>query len=86
MFNTFTEAVESLQYRLDESDAVLVNPESDRHHWMRYVYSKGPVNYGQTLRADLEIAKLKGKPTRKWFHVSIYRMDSGRYEVTSYIL
>ncbi len=45
-----------------------------------------PLNYGQTRTADIELLSLKGKPTRKYFHVVLWRLDSGRYELTTYIL
>jgi len=44
-----------------------------------------PVHYGQTLQDNRELSSLKGKNTRKYAHASIYRMDCGRYELTSYI-
>jgi hypothetical protein len=49
-------------------------------------YSTGGVPYGTTREAHLPIEFLKSKATKKHFHVSIYRMDSGRYELTCYIL
>lgn len=49
-------------------------------------FSNGGVSYGETRNGDVEIESLKGKGTRKWFHVVIYRMDSGTYELTCYIL
>jgi hypothetical protein len=44
-----------------------------------------PVPYGQTLQDHRELSFLKAKRTKKWAHASIYRMDCGRYELTSYI-
>lgn len=46
----------------------------------------GGVSYGQTVSKSFELVTLKGKATKKWAHISLYRMDSGRYELTSYIL
>lgn len=41
----------------------------------------------ETVRTgDFKLTTLKGIPTRKFFHVSIYRVSSGRYELTTYIL
>lgn len=54
--------------------------------WVESFWQRGPVAYGETRAFNFEIATLKGKPTRKWFHISIYRLDSGRYELTTYIL
>ena len=42
------------------------------------------VAYGQTQRYSKELT-LNGKPQRKGFHVQIYRMDSGNYELNMYI-
>lgn len=44
-----------------------------------------PLNYTSTRAASFEIERLRDKPTRKYFHVSLYRMDSGRYELTTYV-
>lgn len=44
------------------------------------------VPYGTTKEAHAEIETIKGKSTKKWFHVSIYRLESGRYELTIYVL
>lgn len=48
-------------------------------------FSSGMV-YGETKEAHAEIATLKGKPTKKWFHLTVWRDTSGRYEVNAYIL
>lgn len=48
-------------------------------------FESGGVSYGHTVEAHGEIATLKGKATKKWAHVTIYRMDSGRYELTVYV-
>lgn len=53
---------------------------------LREEFATGGVPYGTTREGHVEIEFLKGKKTKKHFHVSIYRMDSGRYELTCYIL
>lgn len=45
-----------------------------------------PMNYGEQRRADFVIAQYKGRPTRKLFHVVIARLDSGTYELITYVL
>ena len=45
-----------------------------------------PVSYGQVRNYNFELGTIKGRPTRKWFHVVITRLDSGRYELVTYIL
>lgn len=49
-------------------------------------FSQG-VPYGETVQGHCVISELKGKPTKKFFHATIYRMsDTGTYELTCYIL
>ncbi len=88
-FDTLTEAVNSLQVALDDSKAELLfsgptTPADD--HWTQDIFKTGHLGYGETRSFNFEIKTIKDKPTRKWFHATFYRMDSGRYEVTSYIL
>lgn len=42
------------------------------------------VNYGDTVKYHLGLIK-DGKVQRKMLHISLYRMDNGKYELTSYI-
>ena len=44
------------------------------------------IGYECTKTGNLTISELKGKPTKKYFHIVIYRLSSGRYELTCYIL
>lgn len=44
------------------------------------------VPYGQTVSKSFELASLKGKATKKFAHFSLYRMESGNYELTNYVL
>lgn len=45
------------------------------------------IKYGETREGHFPIEALKGKATKKAFHVTIYRMDqTGTYELTCYIL
>lgn len=88
-FETLTGVVDGAQVVLDEADAVLLfgtltTPTDD--HWTNQIFKDGHLAYGQTRGYNFEIFTLKGRPTRKWFHISIYRLDSGRYELTTYIL
>lgn len=44
------------------------------------------INYGQYKDGDAAISALKGKATKKWAHLTIWRRESGTYEVNAYIL
>lgn len=50
------------------------------------VFCFGGLAYGENKEAHFPIASLKEKPTRKFGHVTIWRNESGRYEVNFYIL
>lgn len=52
---------------------------------LRALFDQG-IGYGETKQGHCAIAQFKGKPTKKYFHATIYRMDSGTYELTCYIL
>ena len=45
-----------------------------------------PMTYGEVRTADFSIVQLRGRPTKKYFHVVITRLDSGRYELVTYVL
>lgn len=47
-------------------------------------FGTGGVAYGDTKRGSVELLK-EGKEQKKMLHISIYRMDSGTYELTDYI-
>jgi hypothetical protein len=43
------------------------------------------VPYGGTVQYHLPmIVTATGNPAKKWLHISLYRMDSGNYELTHY--
>ena len=54
-----------------------------------YTVNWGSINpehvaYGQTVSYSVELTK-DGTPARKMLQISLYRMESGRYELTNYI-
>ena len=75
-----TKALEAAKIEAFCQGAIIDRNELDE------AYASGGIPYGATREAHLPIEFLKGKNTKKHFHVSIYRMDSGRYELTCYIL
>jgi hypothetical protein len=42
------------------------------------------VSYGTTVKYHIPMLTQRGNPARKWMHIVLYRMDSGRYELTVY--
>lgn len=88
-FDTFSDAVDDVQRRLTEDQIELVfgtinTPKDD--HWTNQIFQTGPLNYENDRSFNFEILTLKGKPTRKWFHIQFHRLSSGRYELTTYTL
>jgi hypothetical protein len=43
-----------------------------------------PVSYGQTKKTSLNLLN-NGKEQKRMLHISLFRMESGRYELTHYI-
>jgi len=65
-------------YELDEDD-------------VHFQFGTGGISYGQAKSANIQLLKngepivgKSGKPLNRAIRVSIYRMDSGRYELTAY--
>ena len=80
-FETLGAAVVAFLNYTTDMRAVLAVSEDSVHSAF-----DGGVSYGQTVSRDFEIATLKGKATKKFAHATLYRMASGRYELTNYIL
>mgnify|MGYP003650346788 FL=1 len=58
---------------------------------MNFQFGTGGISYGQTKSANIALLKdgqpilsKSGKPLNRALRVSIYRMDSGKYELTAY--
>lgn len=83
-FPTLGAAVDEIVERLLRDDIIL---EPSQGNPLQIVSADlGPVNYGCTVSRGYPIALLKGKNTRRYYHVVIYRLDSGNYELTTYTL
>ena len=57
--------------------------DAKSNEWDQHIF--GSVGYGETYRQNFLLDSLRGKGTRKGLLVSIYRLESGRYELTCYI-
>ena len=79
-----SEALDQVETELNDRKVVL-SPEA--RETINRTYGFGGVKYGEVVKCDVEIESLKGKNTRKWFHIVIERFDhNGRYEVVTYVL
>ena len=79
-FETLASAVDAIFSRAYADRCVFANPDD--------VFSVGRdhLAYEQNRTGDFALTAVKGKATRKYFHANIYRMHSGRYELTTYVL
>ncbi len=67
-----------------EGRQVVIAP--DMRQEAENVFIFGGMSYNETKSANIPIVTLQGKPTKKYAHITIYRAESGRYEVTTYLL
>ena len=81
LFETLAAALDSAFAEFKAKGAVLVDEQN-----MRDKFAIGGLSYGETKEAHGEIAALKGRKTKKYAHLTIYRKESGRYEVVAYVL
>lgn len=77
LFETLSRSLDDVQSYIEEEKIELV--DDFRLDWDH-------ISYNSKAEKHFEIKSLKGKKTRKWLHVNIYRLDSGRYEVNCYCL
>lgn len=77
--DTLWQAIEKAESELSEYRAI------PAENWIES-FQFGGIPYGTHKEAHFALSSYKGKPTKKYGHVTITRMDSGRYEVVVYIL
>jgi hypothetical protein len=80
-FETLSSCVTQVGLELAERHAVPSSPD-----WSCVICDAGPINYGCHRSFDFELAELNMRPTRKYFHATIWRLESGRYELNCYVL
>jgi len=79
-FDTLSQALDAAKLNAEACRAEIAGAD-----WETLMLTFGPVSYGQTVTRLYSLAFLKGKSTRKGLNITIYRMESGRYELTTYI-
>ena len=74
---------ETQQAALDHSDKMATSkgyiPQYPDSLWTEHVA------YGTNVKYCIPLLTSKGNPARKHLHISLYRMDSGRYELTTWL-
>ena len=79
-FETLSAAVDDIVARAAAARMELKNPAE-----IQEVFSSH-IAYETDRSGNFELVRIRGKRTYKWFHAQIYRMHSGRYELTTYVL
>ncbi len=79
-FERLDQAVSAALARAEAQGVVL-----SRAHDFESMLSR-PLAYGEDTSASCAIVTLRGKATRKYFNVQIWRSERGIYELNSYVL
>jgi len=74
--DTLSQALDAICNEMVEMKAIPVD------HW----FNVDHIAYGDHKELNTELSSYRGKPTRKWAHAVIYRLESGRYEWLVYVL
>jgi len=88
-YETLSETLNAVEEFI-EKNRIVVDPsehqpnEADKYG-IREPYMYGGIGYEQHKDAHYKLLQYKGKPTKKYLHISIYRMPTGRYELTNYV-
>lgn len=81
-YESLSKALDAVEQYLAETNSTL-DPEENESVNEPYMY--GGISYETTKEAHYKLSTYKGKKTKKYLHVSIYRTDNGLYELTRYI-
>lgn len=80
-FPTLSDALDAAEHQNKVGSDLILGED------FREAFAFGGVGYGETKQAHVPIESFRGKNTRKWFHVVIYRMSqTGTYELVAYKL
>jgi hypothetical protein len=76
-YPTLSETLDAVQKELPKN----VILEKD----YREEFTYGGISYETSKTVHIPIVSINGKKTKKYFHISIYRLHSGNYELVSYV-
>lgn len=81
-YEMLSKALDAVEQYLAETNSTLDTEENES---VQEPYFYGGISYNTTKDAHYKLATYKGKKTKKYLHVSIYRTENGLYELTRYI-
>lgn len=74
---------ETLWKVFEDIETVLEDNKARSEEFKNYTHFGG-ISYGSTWKHSFELERFQGRFTKKMLHVSVYRSNSGMYELTSY--
>lgn len=74
------QAIEAIEKAAADMQAEFVNT-----FWYEAICSGG-IEYDTDRSVNVELASFRGRATRKYGHITIYRLETGRYEWNFYVL
>ena len=75
-FDTQSAALNFIENEMQKKEIQIQYPDSI---WTEHVA------YETTVRYNIPLKNRTGNDMKKWLHISLYRMESGRYELTWYL-
>lgn len=78
-FETLSGALDSVRQKVERKGYTVDEDE------MFTQFGTGGISYGETKRANISLLKDGIRTSRRNVTIAIYRMDSGKYELTAYI-
>ena len=79
-FSTLSGALDQASKSAKEEAGLFVDNED-----MFTSFGTGGIRYGHNKKASISLIDCKGKESKKCLQISIYRMNSGFYELTDYV-
>jgi hypothetical protein len=67
-------------------DAMRSHAVYDPNLEMENPYQYGGIRYGESKNFDFPLESYRGKPTKKFGHINVWRDEKGTYEVNAYVL
>ena len=78
---TLSAALETAFQNIAARHAIIAPADMENNH-----FTFGGMVYGETKSQSFPLESYKGKATRKYAHVTIWRHETGRYEENTYVL
>ena len=75
-FDTQSAALNFVENEMQKKEIQIQYPDSI---WTEHVA------YGTSVRYNIPLKNRTGNDMKKWLHITLYRMESGRYELTWYL-